>query len=261
MDYRALLFAISGIPMGILINYLADVLPGEPYSPHPVCSNPECREPYPWINYFLLRKCHKCGTLRRPRTWILLVIVIFSAGYLWLVPPKGIGVFGGLAVLAYLLLVAIIDLETHLILRSLSIAGLFVCTGAGILIVGWKAAMIGGVAGFVIIFIIYLLGKLYSRLRFKKTGSISDEEAFASGDVTLALLLGLLVGWPLIWLNLLIGILISGIVGVFVLAGTIVSRHSGKQGLMTFIPLGPGFIIASILIIYFPSLLSLVVPK
>jgi hypothetical protein len=260
MEYIALLFAIAGLVAGILVNYLVDVLPGEPFAARPSCRNTECRQPYQWMDYFLMRRCQKCGKPRSARTWILLAVMATTGVFLWFVPPKGIGPLGGLVVLAYLLTVAIIDLETHLILRPLSLAGLVICTGAGILMRGWQTALIGGVAGFGIIFVIYLIGKLYSRIRFKNAGGV-DDEAFASGDVTLALLLGLLVGWPLIWFNLLIGILLSGLVGVLVLLGTWIARRSGKQALMTFIPLGPGFILASILILYLPFWLVHIVPK
>jgi prepilin signal peptidase PulO-like enzyme (type II secretory pathway) len=258
MDNIAILFAFAGLVAGMLVNYLADILPLEPFAARPSCRNVECREPFHWKDYLLLRRCPKCGKPRSARTWILLTIMIAAGAFVWLIPPKGIGPVGGLVVLAYLLTVAIIDLETHLILRPLSIAGLVICAGAGILMRGWQASLIGGAAGFGIIFVIYLLGKLYSRIRFR-SGGIGDE-AFASGDVTLALLLGLLVGWPLIWFNLLVGILLSGLVGVLVILGTLIARRSGRQALLTFIPLGPGFILASILIVYFPFLLSLVVP-
>jgi prepilin signal peptidase PulO-like enzyme (type II secretory pathway) len=260
MDYIALLFGIAGLAIGTLVNYLADVLPGEPFTAHPSCRNAECREPYRWKDYFLMRRCRKCGKRRSARTWILLAVMVAAGVFVWLIPPKGIGPVGGLVVLAYLLTVAIIDLETHLILRPLSLAGLVICAGAGILMRGWQTTLIGGAAGFGLIFVIYLLGRLYSRIRFKNAGG-GDDEAFASGDVTLALLLGLLVGWPLIWFNLLIGILLSGLVGVLVLLGTLIARRSGKQAMMTFIPLGPGFILATILILYLPFWLAHIVPK
>lgn len=125
---------------------------------------------------------------------------------------------------------------------------------------GWKATLIGGALGFAIVFMIYLLGKLYSLIRFRNGGP--GDDAFASGDVTLALLLGLLVGgWERITLNLIAGILLSGLVGILVIFGTLIARRSGKQALMTFIPLGPGFILATILIVYFPFWLVQIVHK
>jgi prepilin signal peptidase PulO-like enzyme (type II secretory pathway) len=261
MDYFAVLFGAAGLLAGMLVNYLADVLPGEPFAARPSCKNTECREPFHWSDYLLMRRCPKCGKRRSARTWILLAVMMVAGAFVWLVPPKGIGPVGGLVVLAYLLTVAIIDLEHHLILRSLSLAGLVICTGAGILARGWQATLIGGAAGFGIIFVIYLFGKLYSRIRFKNAGGGADDEAFASGDVTLALLLGLLVGWPLIWFNLLIGILLSGLVSILVILGTLIARRSGRQAMMTFIPLGPGFILATILIVYLPLWLTRIVPK
>jgi prepilin signal peptidase PulO-like enzyme (type II secretory pathway) len=258
MDIVALVFALVGLLVGMLVNYLADILPLEPLAARPSCRNAECREPFHWRDYLLLRRCPKCKKARSARTWILLVIMAAAGAFVWLVPPKAIGPVGGLIVMAYLLTVAVIDLETHLILRTLTIAGLVICTAAGILMRGWKATLIGAAAGFAIIFVIYLLGKLYSRIRFKGGGP--GDEAFASGDVTLALLLGLLVGWPLIWFNLLVGILLSGVAGILVTTGMLIARRSGRQAMMTFIPLGPGFILATLLIIYFPFLLSRLVP-
>ena len=87
-----------------------------------------------------------------------------------------------------------------------------------------------------------------------------DEEALGSGDVILVTILGFIVGWPLIWLCLLYGILLGGLVSLFIVLWLIISGKYKTSALMTFIPYGPYFIITAALIVYFPKLLAMIVP-
>jgi hypothetical protein len=87
-----------------------------------------------------------------------------------------------------------------------------------------------------------------------------DEEALGSGDVILVTILGFIVGWPLIWLCLLYGILLGGLISLFIILGLVISGKYKTGALMTFIPYGPYFITTAALIVFFPKLLALVVP-
>jgi hypothetical protein len=126
----------------------------------------------------------------------VLIICILSALYLWYAHPLKISFTLSFFLLVYLYLVAIIDLERHLVLRSLSITGLCLTTLAGSILHGWITTLLGGLAGFVIIFITYLFGMLLNRLSTRYL-ALSLEEAgdmLATGDIALAIILGLLMG-------------------------------------------------------------------
>ena len=83
-----------------------------------------------------------------------------------------------------------------------------------------------------------------------------DEEALGAGDVILATILGVTLGWPLIWFGLLTGILLGGVVSLFLLLWLIVSGQYGRNALMMFIPYGPYFITSAFVIVFLPGLVS-----
>ncbi|MDO9349466.1 MAG: hypothetical protein Q7T47_09290, partial [Anaerolineales bacterium] len=123
---------LTGLALGWLINYLADVLPHTLRLGRPLCLNPECRAAFHWTDYLLLRRCPKCARGHSLRTYLLLILTAAISIYIWLSPPRQLGFSLGSVVLTYLLLVAVIDLEHRLILRPLSIAGLILAALVGI---------------------------------------------------------------------------------------------------------------------------------
>ena len=251
---------LFGVMAWYMTNLLADILP---YAPEkgPLCEYADCRAAIPVRDYLLLRRCPICGRQRRARTWILLVVMLAASLYLWLLPPKGIGYPGGIIVFTYLTTVAYIDLEHHLILRPLSLAGVILGGITGFMMQGWKSMLLGAVAGFIILFFFYLFGKLFDRIRARRLGTDAvGDEALGSGDVTLAIILGLMVGWPFIWFNILLGILCAGAVSIVIILWLVFTKHYGQKAFAFFIPLGPGFILATMLILYFPSYLAVIVP-
>jgi prepilin signal peptidase PulO-like enzyme (type II secretory pathway) len=125
---------------------------------------------------------------------------------------------------------------------------------------GWQATLLGGTVGFGVMLIFYLLGKLFTRWRNKRLGAAKDnEEALGSGDVTLATILGLLVGWPLIWFNLLMGILLAGIFSLLMVLVLILTRK--YKTMMVFIAYGPFFNIMAFLLVFFPKWISAILPS
>ena len=124
---------------------------------------------------------------------------------------------------------------------------------------GWLATLIGGAVGFGVMLIFYLIGKLFTRWRNKRLGAAKDdEEALGSGDVTLATILGLLVGWPLIGFNLLMGILLAGIFSLLMVLVLILTRK--YKTMMVFIAYGPFFNVVAFLLVFFPKWISALMP-
>ena len=236
---------------GYLVNYLADVLPVDLKLTPPRCKNPDCQSQIPWVDHFLLRRCRVCQRRKSPRVTLVMLIMTVMTAYLWSSPPQGMGFWPGFIVFIYLFLVALIDLETRLVLRPVSLVGLVVCLSAGLWMRTWQETLLGAAAGFGIMFLLYILGILFSRWRNKRLGNAQDgEEALGFGDVTLVSLLGLLLGWPQIWFNLLTGILLAGVFSILLIIALLVSRK--YRPLMVFIPFGPFFILTAFLLLYIP---------
>jgi leader peptidase (prepilin peptidase)/N-methyltransferase len=253
--------SLLGILGGWLVNYLADVLPATRQLSQPTCS--ECNAAFTWKNYFLLRPCQN-GHKRKTRLWIAQLIILAASLYIWINPPSKLGYFWGLILLLYFGVVFIIDLEHRLILHPTSIFGAGLALIVGIIAHELSATLWGGLGGLLIMLVFYGLGVLFIRIRTKRIltlgQEIDDEEALGAGDVILVTILGLIVGWPLIWLCLLYGILLGGLVSFFIILWMIVSGRYSKNALMTFIPYGPYFLITAGLIVYFPKFLALLVP-
>ncbi len=262
MDYAVLPAILAGWVAGGLVNYLADVLPRTRRFSRPAC--PQCGQPYPLSDYLLLRR-HACGKVRTWRTWVVYLLYAVAAAFLWLRPPAGLGFGLGLLLLTYLGVIFVIDLEERLIMHPVSLAGILLCGGLGILLHGPVPTLLGGLAGFGIMFFFYLLGMLFTRIRARRMRSEGkqpdDEEALGFGDVALATVLGLLLGWPMIWFGLLLGILAGGAVSLIIVAALLVARGYKKNVMMVFIPYGPYFVLSAILLVYLPHWIKLIVPK
>jgi prepilin signal peptidase PulO-like enzyme (type II secretory pathway) len=253
---------VFGIIAAVIINYLADILPLTMKFKRPVCCNPVCGKSYAWLDYLLLRRCKYCMTPRGWRIFVVLILCVGSALYLWFYHPTKLGFILSFIILTYLYLIALIDLEHRLVLRSLSIIGLFLTGLTGCILHGWLSTLLGGFAGFFIMYIIYLFGKLLNRLRARwlAPARVKNEEVLATGDITLATILGLFMGWPLICFGLLVGILLAGLVGLVIFLAMVVTRRYRQQALLVYFPLGPAYILSSILLIYLPSWIDMYFP-
>jgi len=261
MSTTLIVSIIFGLFAGWLVNYFADVLPFTRRFSQPSC--PECNAPFTWQDYLFFRACQN-GHPRKARLWIVQIIILAASVYTWVKPPAKLGYFLGLILILYFGVIFVIDLEHRLILHPTSIFGAFLGLIVGTVAHGISATLLGGLGGLLIMLVFYGLGVLFARIRTKRLLAMGqeadDEEALGSGDVILVTILGFIVGWPLIWLCLLYGILLGGLVSLFIILWLVVSGKYQKNALMTFIPYGPYFIITAALIIYFPKLLALIVP-
>ena len=254
MDITIIVPILLGWAGGLFINYIADVLPQTRTLSQPTC--PNCQYSFSWGNYLTLRTCRSCGQKRSLRTWVVQILTLASFLYLWLSPSKALGIPLGMIVLLYFGIVTVIDLEHRLILHSTSIAGAVIALIAGVslnsrinnngLLLGAGMSLLGGVFGFGVMFLFYQLGALVSRYRARKLQSAGqaddEEEALGGGDVFLLGVLGLMLGWPIIWDTLLLGILLGGFVSLIFVILLIMRKKYSSEALMTFIPYGPYFI-------------------
>lgn len=260
MNVTLLIPMILGWLAGLFINYSADVLPSTRRFSQPTC--PQCGTPFAWADYLTLRACHSCGERRSLRTWLVQILTIASFVYLWLFPSKALGIPLGMIVLIYFGIIIVIDLEHRLILHPTSLFGAILGLIVGTYIhsridgfwLGLGKSLLGGVFGFGVMFLLYQFGTLVARIRARRmqtAGQADDEEeALGGGDVYLAGVLGLMLGWPFIWNALLLGVLLGGIVSIVFLLTLLVRQRYSSEALMTFIPYGPYFIISALYILF-----------
>lgn len=261
MSIMLIIPVILGLFAGLIVNYLSDVLPITRKFSQPTCS--QCNEVFTWKDYLLVQRC-KNGHPRPLRIWIVYVLMLAISLYTWQSPPSKIGYFLGLILATYFGVIFVIDMEHRLILHPTSIFGSLLALTVGLVSHGLQATLIGGLSGLLIMLGFYYLGVIFAKVRAKRMRAMGqeadDEEALGAGDVILVTIIGLMLGWPLIWFSLLLGILLGGVVSLFLVIGLVITRKYKTNALMVFIPYGPYFITSAFLIIYFPSFVQKLVP-
>ena len=260
MNVTLIIPIVLGWLAGLFINYVSDVLPLTRRFSQPTCLH--CQAPFSWADYLTLRACRSCGGVRTLRTWLVQLATTGAFVYFWLYPPKVLGFSLGMIVLVYFAIITVIDLEHRLILFPTSIVGAvlgfivgtFIHSRADGLLLGAGKSLLGGIFGFGVMFLLYQFGALVTRLRSRKMRSQGqaddDEEALGGGDVYLAGVLGLMLGWPFIWDALLLGVLLGGLISILFIAAMLLRRRYASDALMTFIPYGPYFIIGAFYLLF-----------
>jgi leader peptidase (prepilin peptidase) / N-methyltransferase len=253
-----LIFAgFLGLFAGMLVNYLSDVLPTQRRLTSPVCQ--KCGAKYTLKDYFMLTACRACGQPRSWRTYVTLLAGICLSLALWSNPPTRMGYWLGLCVLTYLSLVAVIDIEHRLILHTVSLAGAALGLLTGTIRYNLVTSLLGGLAGLAIMLLFYWLGTLFARYRARKLGTDDGEEALGFGDVTLATVLGLMLGWPFIMFGLLIGVLAGGLISLLLVLFLVATRRF--QSMAVFTAYGPYLVLGAVVLLYFPKILTVLLER
>jgi leader peptidase (prepilin peptidase)/N-methyltransferase len=248
--FAMLFVALAGWMVGIIVNYLADFLPRYRRFTYPRCL--VCETKIPYFRFFIWnRRCPACQHARSWRTWLVEIISIISALWLWINPPASIGFWVGLILLAYFILVAIIDIEHRLILHPISAFGGILGFGLGTWLHGLPRTVLGGLAGFGVMLFFYAMGLLLIRVLNRWRGlSFGDEdgEALGFGDVILGGVLGLILGWPGVAASIFLTILLAGLASLlYMILMVILRRYHSNQTL----PYGPFLVLGAVVLIYF----------
>lgn len=221
------------------------MLPRKGNFSNPICIH--CQEAIPWIRYFTLQKCHKCGKSRTYRDWLVQLFLPIANYLLWIFPPNRISYWASVLLLAYFILIAITDIEYRVILHQVSLVGACICFFLGFQIHGIKLTVMGGFAGFVVMLGLYYFGIIFTRLLSKLRNEEISEVALGFGDVNLGGILGLILGWPGIVAGLLLAILIGGVVScIYILFLNITHRY---QPLRT-LPYAPFLLLGTAILLY-----------
>ena len=236
---------IIGALAGILINYLADVLPISRRFTQPLCLN--CGKLFSLREYLFSFRCSKCGNKTPARVIIVLLLSNTVSVLLKFYPFGNLGYWATLPVLIFLGLVLVIDIEYKVVLKETSYIGLCLFFVYGILMHKFLATIAGGMAGFLIMLMLYYLGVLFNKIMGKIRGQEIEEVALGFGDVYVSAFLGLLTGWPAIIVVLLMAILAGGVFSLFYILIMSIRR---KYQTFSAIPYAPFLIIAAVAVFY-----------
>lgn len=240
-----------GLLGAVVINYLSDVLPRSRKLTAPACDS--CTGSLSWKYYFLLRPCEYCRVKPLPRNIIVIILVPLFSVLIAMFPQTKLGIFGGVIWLLYFGVVTVIDLEHRLILHPVSIAGAVLGLIFGTMSHGILNTLIGGGAGFGIMLAFYFFGELFVNIISRKRGEEIDEVALGFGDVNLAGVIGLLLGWPGIIAGLFFAILIGGVVsGIFLL----IKALKGEYKAFSALPYGPFLVLSAAVLLYISDLIN-----
>lgn len=270
---------LAAMVLGGLINLLADSLPytRRPQPPHCLA----CGAPFPPAAWFafsaILTRNWRCGYCDSRRSWRALIVELGSlliAVSLTVREPYMATVWTALIIASVYLLIVVIDIEHRLILHIVSVASasLIVLLAFVDPKMDVGKSLLGGVVGLLLVFALFLLGGLFGRYVASRQDDEFDEVAFGFGDVTLAGVIGLSVGFPGVFVALFIGILVAGEFsmvyildsylrgryqaflpipyGPFLVIGAWTIFFGGPAAIEFIFPLGPLFLLAFLLILF-----------
>ncbi|MEI7989237.1 MAG: A24 family peptidase [Chloroflexota bacterium] len=156
-------------------------------------------------------RCPKCNKPYAKRNWIVICIFIFLS--LWInkkfFDPSTYWCYW--LEIIYFSIVYIIDHEHRMIPFPISIVGIALGSCLGYLIHGWRETAIGFIVGFGFVLVIFLLGYIFSKWIVKNINS----PALGFGDVAIAGIAGLFLGFPLILISIFLLILVASLISIF----------------------------------------------
>ncbi len=249
-----LLVLLAGWATGIGLNLLADSLP---FRRRPARMNcPGCGARRSWLAHSGMlaaltdqHTCAYCGHRAGWRPALVELACLGAAGWLMLRDPQPLALLRDGLILAIYLLIVVIDVEHRLILFVVSIPATVVIAVMQSLDPqrGPAKTLLGGVIGFLSFYLLYLLGGVFGRALGRARQQPLEEVAFGFGDVMLAGLIGVTVGWPGVLVALFLGVLAAGL---FSLAYVLVMLARRRYTAFLPIPYGP-FLVLGALSVYF----------
>lgn len=252
-----LILLIPGLAFGWTINVLADDLPLRLRPQAVRCS--ACGQRYRpafWLalGHFALRRgrCDNCGERRKLRHF---AVESASVGMLWFLWPRHANpaelALAALVVETFLL-ITVIDLEHRLILHVVSLPAAVLAGVVGVLNPRHSVldTLLGGAVGYGVFFLLYFLGDFLSRIIGRLRGEEIGEVALGGGDVNLAGVVGLLVGYPGVLLALVITVLSGGLAALLFLVYKVLRRTYSP---FMAIPYGPFLVMGGLALYLFST--------
>jgi len=222
-----LLYAIIGWLVGGVLNVLADDMPQKARLRLPHCARCGARRPLvAWsatVGYLTGRgRCPDCAApWSRRAVWVEL-----TAAVVFVLLFDHYGFTGHMLLLsvymAILILITVIDLEHRLVLNRVIGPSILLALIAGPFTPGLslKAMLVGGLVGFGLFYVVALL----------------YPGGMGAGDVKLAAFIGLITGFPVVFVALLVTVFAGGLISLLLILTRIRSRRD-------YIPYGPFLVI------------------
>ena len=249
-----ILVVLLGLTTGGLINALGDSLPYLRKPAMPRC--PHCghaRRPVAWLGLIArAARAWRCPECARPRGYRAITVelaAVLGTMLLYWREPSPASFWQGYLVGALFLLIMVIDIEHRLILEVVTIPSMVIFGIIGIVdpARGFGKVLFGGLAGYAFVLILYFLGILFARIMARVRGRELDEVVFGFGDVMLAGVIGLIVGWPGVIVALILGVFAAGLFSlIFMLVAILLRRYTPFMA----IPYGPFLILGAAFIYY-----------
>ncbi len=218
-------YAFLGATVGSFLNVCIDRLPSGQSLIKPPSHCPSCgyrlkpRDLIPVVSY--LRLHGKCRVCRASIPRRILIVECFSITlFAFLMWRFDLGSYLAIATLytCLLLVIAVIDLEHGLILNRLTYPGIVLALLLSTFLpqVGMLRALLGSVVSVALIVLIIL----------------ASRGGMGMGDAKMAAVLGAMLGFPMVFLGLLIAVVVGGVTAVILLALKLRGRRDR-------IPFGP----------------------
>jgi prepilin signal peptidase PulO-like enzyme (type II secretory pathway) len=241
-----ILFAILGLVVGSFLNVCIDRLPQNKSIAYPPSHCEACqhklavKDLIPVFSYLRLRgRCRYCqASIPRKLMWVELATAVIFALLYW-----HYGLSAELGVMAFyaclFIIIFVIDLEHSLILNKVVYPGMVAALLLALYPWPWFSdsigmrvayAALGGAAGFAIFLLI----------------AIVSRGGMGWGDVKLAALIGLAIGFPLVFLAIIMAAILGGIVAVALM---IAKKRTRRQT----IPFGPFLALAAMVTLLWGS--------
>jgi leader peptidase (prepilin peptidase)/N-methyltransferase len=259
MDFITLVYALFGWLVGVLINHVADRLPRRaPLGGAPTCVY--CGTPRSWVAWSAVtgylsgrRVCLGCGAPLSLRSVVVeLATPVIFVGLLWRYgATTQLGLLATYS--AILILVTVTDLEHRLIQHAVMAPALLVAMAGGFFNAEMSArrAFLGGAAGLLVLYGMYLLAQPVSRILARLARRTVEDVPFGFGDVTLGAFIGLITGLPGVFVALIIAILSAGAVAalLILIRAAILRRYDA----LTTMPYGPFLALGGFVVMVYGS--------
>lgn len=226
--WLTVLLGLLGLIVGSFLNVCIYRLPRRESVNWPGSHCTACNRPLSWyenipiVSWLVLRgRCRTCGE----RISVVYPLVELITGVLFVV---GYAIYGWTPMLAVRLAFACamvvlfaIDLRHHLLPNVITVPGIVIGFLLSLFLPpGWKASLIGLIAGGGVLFAI---AEGYYRLR--------GVEGLGMGDVKMLSMIGAFLGWKLMLVTLILGSFAGSLIGVGVIA-------LGRGGMKAALPFG-----------------------
>lgn len=261
MLLKFILVGLIGLLSGGIVNVLADTLPHRQQPTWPRYPDGTRRPVSAWLGVLAFLTGQRASpsgarlSWRHPLTEIgtaLLMILTVTV-------TDGDPTVSDLQLVFYLIymaifvLITVIDLEHRLILFVVIIPSSVLALVDAVLTPenhppDLGTALIGGLLGFGVFFVMYLGGILFSYVVAKMRGYELPEVAFGYGDVMLSTLCGLILGWQ----PMVVAMFIAVFLGAFGAVVYLVLRGlTGRYDMFTPLPYGPYIVAGTLILLLF----------